>query len=173
MKPLFSILLNSTGDWVYEGNLLWTDNLSVFLISSMHASLLSRFGHFWLCATPWTISCQAPLSMDSSGKKAGVGCHALLQGIFPTQGLNPSLLHLLHWREGSLPLVPPGKPLITSLPPKKSKRNNNLQPFPSLHEIWGRGKTEWASGKQSIRRILRVEHSPQQVAWSLLKKAVS
>ena len=23
----------------------------------------------------------------------GVGCHSLLQGIFPTQGLNPSLLH--------------------------------------------------------------------------------
>ena len=23
----------------------------------------------------------------------GVGCHALLQGIFPTQGLNPGLLH--------------------------------------------------------------------------------
>ena len=31
---------------------------------------------------------------------------ALLQGIFPTQGLNPHLLHLLHWQVGSLPLVP-------------------------------------------------------------------
>ena len=30
---------------------------------------------------------------DSPGKKTGVGCHALLQGIFPTQGLNPGLLH--------------------------------------------------------------------------------
>ena len=29
---------------------------------------------------------------DSPGKNAGVGCHAFLQGIFPTQGLNPSLL---------------------------------------------------------------------------------
>ena len=36
--------------------------------------------------------------------------HALLQRIFPTQGLNPHLLHLLHWQAGSLPLVPPGKP---------------------------------------------------------------
>ena len=25
---------------------------------------------------------------DSSGKNTGVGCHFLLQGIFPTQGLN-------------------------------------------------------------------------------------
>ena len=30
---------------------------------------------------------------DSLGKNTGVGCHALLQGIFPTQGLNPGLLH--------------------------------------------------------------------------------
>ena len=28
---------------------------------------------------------------DSPGKNTGVGCHALLQGIFPTQGSNPSL----------------------------------------------------------------------------------
>ena len=40
---------------------------------------------------------------DSPGKTTGVGCHALLQGIFPTQGLNPRLLHLLHWQAGSLP----------------------------------------------------------------------
>ena len=32
---------------------------------------------------------------------------ALLQGVFPTQGLNPHLLHLLHWQVGSLPLEPP------------------------------------------------------------------
>ena len=30
---------------------------------------------------------------DSSGKNTGVGCHALLQGIFPTQRLNPGLPH--------------------------------------------------------------------------------
>ena len=30
---------------------------------------------------------------DSPGKNTGVGCHALLQGIFPTQGLNPDLPH--------------------------------------------------------------------------------
>ena len=32
-----------------------------------------------------------------------------LQGIFPTQGSNLSLLHLLHWQVGSLPLAPPGR----------------------------------------------------------------
>ena len=30
---------------------------------------------------------------DSPGKNTGVGCHALLQGIFPTQGSNPGFLH--------------------------------------------------------------------------------
>ena len=30
---------------------------------------------------------------DSLGKNTGVGCHALLQRIFLTQGLNPGLLH--------------------------------------------------------------------------------
>ena len=30
---------------------------------------------------------------DSPGKNTGVGCHSLLQEIFPTQGLNPGLLH--------------------------------------------------------------------------------
>ena len=29
-----------------------------------------------------------------------MGCHALLQGIFPTQGLNPHILCLLHWQTG-------------------------------------------------------------------------
>ena len=39
-----------------------------------------------------------------------VAC-ALLQEIFLTQGSNPHLPHLLHWQAGSLPLVPPGKPI--------------------------------------------------------------
>ena len=30
---------------------------------------------------------------DSPGKNTGVGCRGLLQGIFPTQGSNPGLLH--------------------------------------------------------------------------------
>ena len=30
---------------------------------------------------------------DSPGKNTGVGCHAFLQGIFPTQGSNPGLPH--------------------------------------------------------------------------------
>ena len=41
-----------------------------------------------------------------------MGCHFLLQGIFPIEGLNPRLLYLLHWQVGSLPLAPRGKPSL-------------------------------------------------------------
>ena len=57
------------------------------------------------------MDCNLPDSIcpwDSPGKHTGVGCHILFQ-IFPTQGLNPCLLHLLHWQAGSLPPGPPGK----------------------------------------------------------------
>ena len=45
----------------------------------------------------------------SPGKNTEVDCHALIQGIFPTQGLNPCHLCLLHWQVGSLSLGPPEK----------------------------------------------------------------
>ena len=44
------------------------------------------------------VSHQAPLSMGSPGKNTAVGCRALLQGIFLTQGSNPHLLPLLLWQ---------------------------------------------------------------------------
>ena len=43
-------------------------------------------------------------------RNTGVSSHFFLQGIFPTQGLNPCFLCLLHWQAESLPLVPPGEP---------------------------------------------------------------
>ena len=57
-----------------------------------------------------TVDRQAPLSMGFSSEDAGVGCHALLQGIFLMQWPKQCPLSLLHWQAGSLPLVPPGKP---------------------------------------------------------------
>jgi len=32
---------------------------------------------------------------DSPGRNPGVGCHALLQGMFPTQGSNPEITEQL------------------------------------------------------------------------------
>ena len=49
-------------------------------------------------ATLRTVACQASLSVGFSSKNIGVGCHFLLQGVFPTQGLNLRLLQFLHCR---------------------------------------------------------------------------
>ena len=51
--------------------------------------------------TSWTTACPAPLSMDFPGTNTGMGCHFLLQGIFPTQESNP---RLLHWQANSFPV---------------------------------------------------------------------
>ena len=61
-----------------------------------------------LFATPWTVAHQAPLSIEFSE----CFCHFLLFRIFLTQGLNLCLLCLLHWQEGFVSLMPPGKPKI-------------------------------------------------------------
>ena len=78
---------------------------------SMLVFVLRCFNHVLFFCNP--MACSPPISSvrgDSPGKNTGVGCHALLQGTFPTQGSSPRLLCLLHLQTGSLPLVPPGRP---------------------------------------------------------------
>ena len=54
------------------------------------ACMLICFSSAQLFVTLWNIG--SSVHGDSSGKNNGVGCHALLLGIFPTQGLNLSLM---------------------------------------------------------------------------------
>ena len=61
-----------------------------------------------LFETPWTVALQAPPSMAFPRQDTGVSCHLLFQGIFPTQGLNPSLLHCGQ----TLLSEPPGEPPV-------------------------------------------------------------
>ena len=62
----------------------------------------------------WSARCLCP--WDFPSKNTGMGCHFLLQGVFPTPGSNPRLLHcrwiLYHWttRECSI------KPIISTTP---------------------------------------------------------
>ena len=65
-------------------------NMSVWDMAPRCAEALSPVPLF---ATPWTAARQAPLSTGFSSKNTGVGCHALFQGIFPTQELNGGLLN--------------------------------------------------------------------------------
>ena len=103
--------------------------------------------HVCSVAQSWPTFCnaidlapEAHLSRDSPGKNTGVGFHALLQGIFLTQGLNTCLLHLLHWQEGFLFVClfttkPPGKPKIcfSSVQFSHSVMSDSLRPHGSQH----------------------------------------
>ena len=75
------------------------------ITSDVHKACM--LSHVWLFETPWTEACQAPLSRQEYWS----GCHFLLQRIFLTQGLNPCILHLLHWQANSLPLSHLGSPV--------------------------------------------------------------
>ena len=48
--------------------------------------VLSCFSRVWIFETIWTIAPRLLCPRDSPDKNTGVDCHALLQGIFPTQG---------------------------------------------------------------------------------------
>jgi len=58
-------------------------------------AVLCHFSCVQLFATPWTIACQTSLTIKFFRQEywSGLPC---LQGIFPTKGSNPCLLHLLH-----------------------------------------------------------------------------
>ena len=77
-----------------------------------------------VCVCVWAQSCPT-LCDPKDCSLPGSSIHEVLQArileqvavsfsrIFPTQRSNLSLLHLLHWQAGSLPLAPPGKPHTT------------------------------------------------------------
>ena len=80
--------------------------LSLHLGKYLGVKLLSRGLDVCLCVHAQSLQscptvcnpmdCSAPGSSvrgDSPGKNTGVSCHALLQGIYPTQGSSPCLLH--------------------------------------------------------------------------------
>ena len=63
------------------------------LKSLSKAVVIQSLSRVWLFATPWTVALQA-LSMGFSRQEYwSLGNCSLLQQIFPTQGLNPGLLH--------------------------------------------------------------------------------
>ena len=88
--PVFTSIYILSFYWAYEKKME---------LGSLHACILSCFSHVRLFTTLRTVTCQAPLSMGFYRQTTEVGCHALLQGIFPAQG-----------QVGSLPVAPPAKP---------------------------------------------------------------
>ena len=70
--------------------------------------MLSHFSHVQLFATYELYPARFLCPWDPPGKNSRVGCHAVLQGIFPIQGSNPCPISPA-LKAGSLPLAPPGK----------------------------------------------------------------
>ena len=138
----------------------------------MHAQLLRRVQLF---ATLWTVACQAPLSVGFSRQGYWrVGCYALLQGIFLTQGSNLCLLCLLHWQVGSLPLAPPGKPqTLVQLIQKnlveehKGKTHTHTEEQRERRSSLFRAEAEVTHSKRSSG-MLRVRCTPQGLLIPLL-----
>ena len=60
---------------------------------------------------------------NSPGRNTGVGCHSLLQGVFPTQGLS---MRLLHWQTGSLHHLGSPKGCLKGARPSKWVRHHHL-----------------------------------------------
>ena len=88
-------------------------DIQLTIKESFRACMLSPFNPGHRFVTLWTVACWALLSLDSSGENTGVGCHAFLQGVFPTQWLNQHLLHcflhcgwiLYHWTTREAPTL--------------------------------------------------------------------
>ena len=72
------------------------------------AWVLSRFSHVWLCVTPWTVACQAPLSMGFSRQECWSGLLFPSPGDCPDPGIEPGSPALqvdsYHWAPCEAPL---------------------------------------------------------------------
>ena len=79
-------------------------HIFTYTVLCLVAQSCLTFCHLMDCSPPGS-----SVHGDSPGKNIGVGCRALLQGIFPTQGL---YLGLLHWQVDSLPLSHLGSPSL-------------------------------------------------------------
>ena len=109
-----------------------------------------------LCLTLWDpMDYSLPGSSvhgDSPGKNTGLGCHVLIQGIFPTQGLNPGLLHcrqILHHlsHHGSpFPMAEPVQFLV------KCDLIHFILPFKLSSGFWSHSDT-MLSAPHSIRTL--------------------
>ena len=100
------------------------------------------------------MNCSTPGSFvhgDSPGKNTGVGCRALLQGIFPTQELNPGLLNC---RQILYQLSHQGKPKNTAV----GSLSLLQQTFPTWEFDWGLLHCRWILYQLRYQRSLYLQY---------------
>ena len=125
------------------------------------------------------VDCSPPISSvhgDSPGKNVGMGCDAILQGIFPTQGSNPghphcrqTLYHLSHQRSPRI---------LEQVVYRFSKGTSWPRNWTGVSCIAGRFFTSWATREAHHSLIisynratwfhdLQIQMIPQQSDYSL------
>ena len=72
--------------------------------------MVSRFSHVRLFATPWTVACQAPLSVESSRQEYWSRLPCPPPGDLPNWGIETLSPASPALQADSLPTKPPGKP---------------------------------------------------------------
>ena len=80
----------------------------------------------WLFAIPWTVACQAPLSMEFSRQEYWSGLPFPSPGDLPYPGIKHRSSAL---QSNSLPSKPPGKPLSSAILPKVNIRMTNPRSY--------------------------------------------
>ena len=70
--------------------IIYSNKISApFSLSSPLGLLVKLLSTVRLFVIPWTVAYRLLCSWNFPGKSTGVGCHSLLQGIFPTLGIEP------------------------------------------------------------------------------------
>ena len=117
---------NVLGQLQRVGHLTWThivQKLCFFVLLPCNKTLMdlfNRFSYYWNCNA--MLSCFSrvrPMDYSPPGSSArGILQGKILEWVaipfskdLPNLGIKPMSLRLLHWQVGSLPLVPPGKPI--------------------------------------------------------------
>ena len=109
---------------------------------------------------------------DSPGKNTGVGCHFLLQGLFPTQVLNPGLLHcrqtLYHLSHQVCAVNP-----MTDVHILKKKKKSRTQKHREDHNEKEQGKN-WNEHLQTkeYQRLLTSTRSYERSMGCLLSQSL-
>ena len=109
----------------YRKRKLFLKELFYWIRMFMHAQCV------WLFATPWTVTCQAPLSVEFCRQDYWSGFPFPPPGNLPDPGIQPMSLALAG---GFCTTEPPGNPY--SVRTSRSKNNVVLILLPSVNDSW-------------------------------------
>ena len=112
MNPVLFTLGSLTASTPHLTFLDFSDSWMLIENFTCRCAVLSHFNRVQFFVTPWTRARQAPLSMGFCRQEYWSGLPCPPPEDLPDTGIRPSLLHILRWWAGSLPLAPPGKPML-------------------------------------------------------------